>query len=135
MGSSRSLLRSTGAIVLGAAALGGCGGGSDPQSVVTTYLNALANGDGKTACKQLDTAAVNKLIGSASAGQSCASLLSQVNKLLPASEKQALKNAKVTGSSTSGNTANVSLTINGRSRTVKLVKSGGNWVITGGSGV
>jgi hypothetical protein len=95
----------------------------------------VANGDGTTACKQLDTAAVNKLIGSASTGQSCAALLSQVNKLLPASEKQALKSAKVTASSTNGNTATVTLSINGKSRSVKLVKSGGNWVITGGSGV
>jgi ABC-type oligopeptide transport system substrate-binding subunit len=134
MGSPRSLLSSAGAVLLGAVALAGCGG-SDPKSAVTTYLNALASGDGKTACAQLDPAAINKLIGSAAAGQSCAGLLSSVNKLLPASQKQALQNAKITGSSTSGNNATVNLTINGRSREVKLVNSSGKWVITGGSAV
>jgi hypothetical protein len=130
MGSSRAILRSTGAILLGSLALSACGGGADPKSVVKTYLNALASGDGKTACKQLDQQAINKLLGSASQGQSCATLLSQVNKLLPASQKQALQSAQVTGSSTSGNTAKVTLTISGKTRTVHLIQSGGNWVIT-----
>jgi hypothetical protein len=133
MGSSRSILRSTGAILLGTVALSACGGSADPKSVVQSYLKALASGDGKTACKELDPKAINKLLATGSQGQSCSTLLSQVNKLLPASEKQALQNAQVTGSSTSGNTAKVTLTISGKTRTVNLTQSGGNWVITSGA--
>jgi hypothetical protein len=133
MGSRRAILRSTGAILLGSVSLSACGGSSDPKSVVKSYLNALASGDGKTACKVLDPKAINKLLGSAPQGQSCSTVLSQVDKLLPASEKQALQSAQVTGSSTSGNTAKVTLSISGKTRTVNLIQSGGNWVITSGA--
>ncbi|HEV3129990.1 MAG TPA: hypothetical protein VGY32_13475 [Solirubrobacteraceae bacterium] len=133
MGSRRAILRSTVAILLGSVALSACDGSSDPKPVVKSYLNALASGDGTTACKLLDPKAINKLLGSAPHGQSCSTLLSQVNKLLPASEKQALQSAQVTGSSTSGNTAKVTVSISGKTRTVNLIQSAGNWVITSGA--
>jgi hypothetical protein len=118
-----------------ATGLAACGGsGSDPSAVVKTYLSAVANGDGKTACDQLTQAAQNQAAAGgqrAGLGSSCAVFLSKAAGVIPAAAKDALKNAQVGGTNISGDGATVQVTIQSinRTRPLHLSKVGGRWLV------
>jgi hypothetical protein len=103
----------TAVVVAAALAVAGCGGSSgDEQQVkntVTTFMSALARGDGAKACALATSAAQQHLVGQASqAGGNCQAIIATISKRLPASVKQGLESAKVKKATVKGDTATVS---------------------------
>lgn len=133
----RALTRWSGPILLTAIVVSACGGGGgDPSAAVKTYLNAVASGDGSTACKQIDTQTISQVIRGAGSNDpsACAKIISQASKLISPAQKKELQSAQASTTSTSGNTAKVKISLAGRARTVTLTKSNGNWLISGAPG-
>ena len=130
----RALTRLVGPVLLTAIVVSACGGsGGDPSAAVRTYLNAVANGDGTTACKQIDTQTLGQVIRGAGSNDpaACAKIISQASQLISPAQKKQLQSAQISTASTSGNTAKVKISLAGRTRTVTLTKSNGNWLISG----
>lgn len=130
-----------GATAVIAAGLAGCGGGgssdlSSPSATAKTYLSAVGNGDGKTACSALSPDLQQKALQGAKASglkaNTCPDLFSQVKAHLTSDERKRFLNAKVTSVSQSGNHA--TLTVAGASDSPALTKIGDKWLITGGVG-
>lgn len=129
-----------------ALALAGCGGGSsgDEQAVkdtVTTFMSALARGDGATACAKATAAAQQRLTAQAAqAGSNCQAIISAIASRLPAPVKQGLETAQVKKVTVKGNTATVSdHDISSKSGnlgpflgggTTTLTKVGGSWKLS-----
>jgi hypothetical protein len=113
-----------------------CGGAGDPSAAVRSYLNAIATGDGATACKQISQQAIAQIVRGRGSSDptACANIIKQASQLISPTQKKELQSAKVTTASTSGNTARVRITLGGRTRTVALTQSGGKWQISGGFG-
>lgn len=115
------------------AGLAGCGSsGSDPAGVVQTYLHAFVNGDGQTACKKFTQQVATQLAQDAQQaglGSTCAELITKGRNSLVGQQLQGLRRARVTAVSETGNTATVQVNANSRTVTVRLVKSGGTWLI------
>jgi hypothetical protein len=99
--------------LVAALALAGCGGGGsgDEQAVkdtVTTFMSALARGDGATACSKATAAAQQRLTAQAAqAGSNCPAIIAAISKRLPAEVKQGLETAQVKKVTVKGNTATV----------------------------
>lgn len=124
--------------------LTGCGGGNDkpkidqtdPAAVVKGYLNALADGDGKTACAQLSPArqrfAVKALLRPTSLDNfaaDCPDALKKASRDYRPEEQKLLRKATVTKAKINGRTAKLKSSASGE---LTLTRSGGRWVISGG---
>lgn len=132
---------STIAAALAAAALSACGSTSsssqnagNPSAAVKTYLTALANGDGATACGALTPALESQELKLArSQGikvSSCPNLVSQLRAHITSAQRAVLLNAKVNRVTVQGSTATV--TVKGATQPTTLTKSDGKWLIAGG---
>ena len=121
-----------------ATALAGCGGGKSARdrvkSIVTTYLTALADGDGATACAVLTDGQQQAVVGAAAAAGvssgSCARVLGGIAATLDAGAKSKLREARVTSVSVHGSRAIVRVA--GGSAAAELEKRSGRWLIAGG---
>ncbi len=131
---------STIAAAVAAAALSACGSSSSshnastPSTAVTTYLTALANGDGATACGSLTPSLQDQELKLARSqglkASSCPDLVSQLKAHITSSQRTLLLNAKVSRVSVQGSTATV--TVKGATHPSMLTKSDGKWLIAGG---
>lgn len=129
------------AVAAAVALLAGCGGTSDSQQVnsaIRTYLAGIANRNGQQSCNQLTPAAAQGLLTSANqqdpnlGAKSCAEVLNALSRLITASEKQQLLDAKIRDIKIKGNSATA--TVQGGDRAAELVKTNGHWLIRGGVG-
>jgi hypothetical protein len=115
----------------------GCGGGSSSSGDVKrdwhAAADAMASGDGATACRHY-TAAVSATLTSSS-GLSCADAVKELAQPLSASERAGVRAAKVTAVTVTDGHATVTyeltsglrkLGFTGRSR---MVSAGGRWLI------
>lgn len=119
-----------------------CGGASNEEKVadtLTTYLDALANGDGQEACDQL-TGAQNRRIleGAVSflpelASTSCADALTKLGEGIGADERELLNDAEIVNVEVDGDSATAQ--IDGGTGTAELEKPGDRWLISGGIGI
>ena len=132
----RALVRWGGPALLTAIVVSACGGAGDPSAAVKSYLNAIAAGDGSTACKQISQQAIAQIVRARGSSDpaACANVIKQASQLISPTQKKELQSANVTTVSTSGNTARVRITLGGQTRTVTLNQSGGKWQISGGFG-
>ena len=122
-------------VVLLAAGAAGCGGSSDNGQItntVKTYLAAIANGNGTTACDQLTNGEANQALqaGASLGAVTCAQAVQDASGNLGGNGKQTLLNAHVINVQVTGNTATADL--QGGTQTVQLTKIGGRWLISGG---
>lgn len=117
-------------------AVAGCGGGSSDSSQITstikTYLAAIANSDGTTACDQLTNGAANQVLqaGASLGAVTCAQAVQDASGNLGGNGKQTLLDAQVINVHVTGSTASADL--QGGTQTVQLTKIGGRWLISGG---
>jgi hypothetical protein len=143
MGGSR---RSIVAALAVALALTGCGGRSDAdkaKEALTTFMAAIARGDGKTACGLADAAGRQRLVTAAKGRLSCESVVAAIATRIPPDVRTGLENAEIRRVTVRGNTATVddaditsskgrlSGFLNGDTPE-KLVKEGGRWKVSGG---
>jgi hypothetical protein len=122
-----------------------CGGKSDAdraKDTMTTFLAALAKGDGKTACGLATASGRARLVRAAKGRLSCEGLIALIATRLPPDVKTGLENAQVKKITVNGNAATVqetditsskgNLSAFLRSGTpTKLVKEGGSWKVAG----
>jgi hypothetical protein len=114
----------------------GCGGASSDtsqiSSTLTTYLSAVADGNGRTACDQLTGEEARTVLDvSASVGAtSCVDAIDKSSQNLGSAEKQRLRGAKVMNVHVNGDRATADAL--GATQRAQLVKSGGRWLISGG---
>jgi hypothetical protein len=122
-----------------AAFVAGCGGGSDLGPSIsaikkseTTYLTAVANGNGAAACNQLtgDQAAAVLQAGVSAGASSCPTAIKAFSHSLNASAKHALLSATIVNVQV--DPPNGSAQLKGSSRTYMFRKAGGKWLISGG---
>lgn len=113
-----------------------CGGsGGSPEGTVKTYLNALADGNGKKACDQLTGQAQRDALDYVSSNipelnaTSCEGAMGAIADNLGGDEKSTLRKAKL-HAKTTGNTATVS--VEGGTSDAQLKKVDGRWYISGG---
>lgn len=143
LGFAAKFTRNTQAAILGplvvSLLLTGCGGGGDQAAVkqtVTTYLTALADGNGARACSQLTDTEALAVVSSISQQlpelnvSSCADAMTKVSRSLGGDGAAKLRAAKVTNVKVAGSSA--SATVAGGSTTARLTKVGGHWYISGG---
>jgi hypothetical protein len=116
----------------------GCGGMSNTEQVkatVTTYLDALANGDGQRACNQLTGAQVRALARVAVERlpelgvTSCIDLVRSLAEQLGSDEKATMRSADVFDITITGDTATAFLK---RGNPIELRHVAGAWLISGG---
>ena len=112
----------------------GANNASTPSTAVKTYLTALANGDGATACGALTPALQEqelKLVRSQGIkASSCPNLVSQLRAHITSAQRSLLLNATISRVTVQGSTAMV--TVKGAAHATTLTKSGGKWLIAGG---
>jgi hypothetical protein len=133
------------ALLLGAAlslsACGGGGGGDDSSEVsdtITTYLSAIASGDGDEACEQLTSSEAAKVFQEATSAlpelraTGCADALTKLSESI-GGERKVLESAEVTDVKIDGDTATAGVV--GGSATADLTKVDGTWLISGGIGL
>jgi hypothetical protein len=132
-------------VALTLAFLPACGGKSDAdqaKQTMTSFLAALAKGDGKTACGLATASGRARLVRAAKGRVSCEALIGLISTRLPPAVKTGLENAQVGKITISGNSATIqetditsskgNLTAFLRSGTpTQLVKEGGSWKVTG----
>lgn len=130
------------AAAVAAAALSACGSSSSssndnassPATAVKSYLTAIANGDGATACGALTPSLQEQELKLArSQGiktSSCPNLVSQLKAHITSAQRKVLLNAQVSRVTVQGSTATV--TVKGATHPTTLTKSGGKWLIAGG---
>jgi hypothetical protein len=124
-------------IAVGSIAVAACGGSSEQDKIkrtVTTYLHALADGDGEKACDQL-TGDQQRAVGEAGAqagigGGSCPGVVRTIAEKLDDGQKSTLRDATVEKVTITGDAAKA--TIDGAPNVPELTKSGGDWLISGG---
>jgi hypothetical protein len=115
----------------------GCGGASSDtsqiSSTLTTYLSALADGNGRAACDQLTGAQARAVVETAaSAGAtSCVDAIDELSRNLGGDEKRTLRDAKVVNIHVNRDRATADAL--GATQITQLVKSGGHWLISGGT--
>lgn len=118
--------------------LAACGGAtSTPTSAIKTYLSALADGNGATACAQL-TGKVKRSVAPALAedlpGQrltTCEDAIKAISKQAGADDKRRLKSVKVADVKITGKTATARV-LGGQQPEqgeIHLVRSGERWLI------
>ena len=93
-------------LAFGAPALTGCG--SDEQRVektLTTYLTAVVEADGPTACAQLAPAARDDLVSSVAGARDCEDAVRRYRSGLTAQQREELRTARVTEVSIEGDRA------------------------------
>jgi hypothetical protein len=127
-------------LLAASAVLAGCGGGGSDQAAVqqtlTTYLHALADGDGVKACSQLTTSEAIQF--AAYVGQqdpqidssNCAAAISALSGSLGGDGAAKLRNATVDNVKVSGDSATADVV--GGTTTPQLSKVAGRWFISGG---
>lgn len=134
-------MRRMGLLAAGATAalVAGCGGGSNLgpsisaiKKTETTYLTAVANADGATACSQLtsDQAAAVLQAGVGAGASSCATAIKAFSRSLSGAAKHALLNETIVNVQV--DPPNGSAQLKGSSRTYMFLKTGGTWLISGG---
>ena len=116
----------------------GCGAMSDAEQVkatVTTYLVALANGDGQRACDQLTGEQVRALASAAVeqvpelGATSCVEVVESLAKQMGGDEKATLRDADVFDVSITGDTATAFVRLG---KPIELRRVAGAWLISGG---
>lgn len=116
----------------------GCGGNEqgDAAATVTTYLSALADGDGAEACDQLTgqakrelTAGIVETVPELQSDFSCDGAVEALADLLGEDERSVLREAEV-AASVDGDEATASL--EGSPNEVELRRVDGRWLISGG---
>lgn len=128
------------AAVAGSALLAACGAGSgDTASVkqaVTTYLRAVADGDGTKACSQLTTSEAVQFAAYVAQqdpqvdSSSCASAVSALSGSLGGDGAAKLRDATIDNVNVSGDSATAQVV--GGTTKPQLRKVGGRWYISGG---
>ncbi|HET6494689.1 MAG TPA: hypothetical protein VFH61_04885 [Thermoleophilia bacterium] len=124
-------------VVAALLALAGCGSDEDNVSdAVTTYYDALADGDGEKACDQLSGNGTRELVAFANeqlpelGTLDCASIVEQFSGLIGEDERNILRDAEVTDVEIDGDEATAQ--IEGATASPVLVKSDGDWLIDSG---
>jgi len=129
-------------VVLAALGISACGEASDEDGVtetMSTYLSALASGDGTQACEQLTGPQARLMFEDALVqlpelqATSCADALSKMAGSLGADEKAALEDADVVNIEVDGKTSTAEIA--GGTTTAHLEKSGDQWLISNGLGL
>jgi len=125
--------------ILVALTLSACGGGSDDSGevsdTVTSYLSALADGDGQKACDQLSSSEAAQIFQEATTvlpelrATGCADALSKLSESL-GGERKALESVEVTNVKVNGDSATAEVV--GGTTTVHLTKTDDTWLISGG---
>ena len=123
--------------VLIACAAGGCGGSDEEQAAepVKTYLTALADSDGDTACDQLTGGARRELATGLAetlpeAGLlTCAGAVELLGDLLGIEEAEALREADIDVTVDGERASAIPI---GGTDTIRLVKTADGWLIDGG---
>jgi hypothetical protein len=132
-------LRSAAALAALSLMVAGCGGGGEETTadgVVTSYLDALADGDGSGACSKLTGAATRELATTAATQLpefgtvSCPEVVEELSGLLGEDEKQVLRDTQVSSVTIDGDEAVVE--VDGATSTPHLVRSGDTWLIDSG---
>jgi hypothetical protein len=115
----------------------GCGGSDDdPEDVVRTYLEAVADGDGEKACDQLTGEAKRQAVDFLSSqapefgATSCEDGLDQLSENLGEDEKDILREPGEATVEIDGDSATV--TFEEATTPAELTKSGDDWLISGG---
>lgn len=127
-----------------AVALAGCGGGDMPsdteaaRAATADFAHAFGEGSGSRACELLTTSAqaafVKRVKGSTGAAN-CNEAIIRVHSLAGKDVTDAFASAKASAPKVTGSTATVTLTASGHATTVRLVKEGGDWKLTGVPGI
>ena len=124
-----------------AALIAGCGGTSDTEKVeqtVESYLTALADGDGQTACDELSGDGQRDLIAMANSQLpefgtlDCAAVVEQLNGSMGPDEEALLREAKITEVQIEGDIATAM--IEGATVSPELVRFDDRWLISSGFG-
>ncbi len=126
-------------MVVAASVIAGCGGAkSKPKQapavqvvsrVVKDYLSALAAGHGAVACRLMTKPYQAKLVsGSAS---DCATAFNTLAQQLDGKEKATLTGAQIESAKVEGDRASVR--VKGQKGAAALTRTGGVWLISGGS--
>lgn len=121
-----------------AVALGACGGGDEGavEDTVQTYLSALANSDGATACDQLTGEAQREVVASMRAQlpeletTTCEDGLTMLGANIGADEEGALADVEFESVVIDGDSATA--TPEAGTGEAELVKVDGRWLISGG---
>ncbi|MGH3029197.1 MAG: hypothetical protein ACRDNE_00245 [Gaiellaceae bacterium] len=123
----RRLAILVGALALGVSACGGSDESSDPESSIRSYLSALADNDGETACDALTLDVRQRLVEQAGSTD-CPALVDQFHEFL-GSDAERLKDAEISNVSESGNEASADVSLAGETANVQLVEVEGGWRI------
>jgi hypothetical protein len=124
-----------------ALALRACGGTSDDDSVrhvVTGYLAAVADGDGKRACALMTSGEAQRVASTflahaeGTGAAACPQAMKALAKAAPRSARDGLRHVRITAVKISGDHATV--TIAGATRAAQLQRSGDTWLISGRAG-
>lgn len=131
-----------GLVSLAACVLAGSGCGSESSdeekaaAAVQTYLSAVAEGDGDSACEQLSGNGQRELIGFVNRQLpqvgtiECAKVVSTLNGAMGPDEEALLRDAEVTTVEIDGDSATA--TVEGANVRPTLIKSGDDWLIETG---
>lgn len=131
------LLAAVGAGMAAALGGGGAGGGNTSPAgqigaTVETYLTAVADGDGATACAQLTPGAQSEVVEKAPSGaKTCADAIGSESRSISPSYRSVLLAAIVSNVQVNGGLATA--TVQGAPATLSFTKVGGRWLINGGS--
>lgn len=129
-----------------AALVGGCGGGSAKapsdaeaaSAAVRGFATAFGTGKGGDACDLLTKdaqAAFLRRVQDLVRTSDCATAMTKVHDEAGSDVTQAFATATVSAVHVSGTTGMATLTASGHSTTVGLVKQGGDWKLTGVPGI
>jgi hypothetical protein len=115
-----------------ALALAGCGKSDEDKvkETVTSYIDALSNGDGAKACGLVSASAANQ-IKTQSKAKDCASAIESFTKSSDgAAVKQAFKAAKVEKVKVKGKKATATIKVANQTAPLPLEKNGSDWKLS-----
>jgi ketosteroid isomerase-like protein len=119
--------------ILAALVLAGCGGGEEEAAVESSidgYLTALAEGDAAGVCRHIDPATLAD-VGSQ---ESCETVYASGFELVADSGVE-LPDYEVSDVSIDGETATVTLDLDGREREVEAKQTDGEWKLHGATAI
>ena len=121
-------------VLLAAGALVACGGdddsssdGDDPAAAVQVFMTAVAEGDGEAACAYVTEASVTNV---EAAGTSCEDSFAALGADASDEDVDAIENAEFEVTDESDTEATVSVTVDGETESIKVVKEDDQWKIS-----